>query len=196
MDTYVTGIRQFHHKSWFWYLWRKYRCNWQVWYVFNIRCEYGHLQFPSANESRRQPRCLSSANSFFSSLFILLAPYPDEIGCCRWSISGDPFLFIKYSWRYLNILDVENKTLILKNPLQLEEKGSIGYHFQYSRYDEKNFHCVLYSVYLSSFIIRVNPSYNCASRLDIHDWRLQKQWKFTCNRWPWQKRQNLWSKDI
>ena len=36
---------------------------------------------------------------------------------------GEPFLFIKYNWRQLNILDVEKKALTLKTPVELETSG-------------------------------------------------------------------------
>ena len=44
-------------------------------------------------------------------------------GRCRWSTNFDePLVYIKYDQGRLNILDVETKTLILKNPVQLEEE--------------------------------------------------------------------------
>ena len=46
---------------------------------------------------------------------------------CKWSTNTDePLLFVKYDMRYLNILDVEKKTLALKDPIQMD-LGKWGY---------------------------------------------------------------------
>lgn len=45
---------------------------------------------------------------------------------CRWSSEiGQPFLYIKYNARFLNILDVEKKTLTLKLPIQLDKDSTL-----------------------------------------------------------------------
>lgn len=45
----------------------------------------------------------------------------DLDGRCRWSTNAEePYLFIKYAKRMLNILDVEKKSFTLKNLFQLE----------------------------------------------------------------------------
>lgn len=50
----------------------------------------------------------------------------DHSGRCRWSTnSGEPFLFIKYEERMLNIADTEKQVLILKDPFELE-RGDRG----------------------------------------------------------------------
>ena len=45
-------------------------------------------------------------------------------GRCRWSSNPDePLLFVKYDANRLNILDIEKKALILKDPIQNESVG-------------------------------------------------------------------------
>ena len=46
----------------------------------------------------------------------------DDSGRCRWStLTDEPILFVKYGSDKLNILDTEEKLLILKNSVQLDE---------------------------------------------------------------------------
>lgn len=43
---------------------------------------------------------------------------------CRWSTTiSDPSIFLKYRHKFLNILDSEKTSLILKDPIQLERDG-------------------------------------------------------------------------
>ena len=52
------------------------------------------------------------------NLFISL----DLAGRCKWSTNaGEPLLFVKYDDNQLNIMDAEEKALILKSPIQLDE---------------------------------------------------------------------------
>ena len=54
-------------------------------------------------------------------------PVSDAVGRCRWcSVKGEPLLFVKHKENQLNLLDTEKKTLLLKNPIQLEKKGALA----------------------------------------------------------------------
>ena len=54
----------------------------------------------------------------------------DSFGRCRWSTNTDePLLFVAYSWKQLNILDVEKKALILKSPVKIESKSKHSIFF-------------------------------------------------------------------
>ena len=47
----------------------------------------------------------------------------DSLARCRWSSNPDePLLYVKYDERFLNILDVEKKALILKSPVEIESE--------------------------------------------------------------------------
>lgn len=40
---------------------------------------------------------------------------------CRWSTTGEPLLFVKSAHNKLNVLDVEKKALMMKDPISLEK---------------------------------------------------------------------------
>lgn len=50
----------------------------------------------------------------------------DGASRCRWSTNiGEPYLFLKYEFNLLNILDTEKKVLTLKESLQLDKESNI-----------------------------------------------------------------------
>ena len=88
----------------------------------------GHYCFHLDNGNRGGKFIWSSKELFATSLlmttFSILLKFEyllDDYARCRWSSSsGNPLLYIKYDEKYLNALDVEKKTLTLKNPVELE----------------------------------------------------------------------------
>ena len=56
----------------------------------------------------------------------------DDSGRCRWSTnSGEPILFTKYENNRLNILDIEKKVSLLKEPIQFEKEGNCGLQIKF-----------------------------------------------------------------
>ena len=61
------------------------------------------------------------ANSISSRASLIYNYFFDTYGRCKWSTNTvELILFVKYDMRYLNILDVEKKTLALKDPIQMD----------------------------------------------------------------------------
>lgn len=56
----------------------------------------------------------------------------DDSGRCRWSTnSGEPILFTKYENNRLNILDIEKKVSLLKEPIQFEKEGNCNLQIKF-----------------------------------------------------------------
>ena len=103
----------------------------------------GHYCFHLDNGNRGGKFIWSSKELFATSLlmttFSILLKFEyllDDYARCRWSSSsGNPLLYIKYDEKYLNALDVEKKTLTLKNPVELErfqDLCNLNIHLYYS----------------------------------------------------------------
>ena len=97
---------------------------------------------PTLNSFSHSNFSYSYTNSYTNSL--------DCVGRCRWSTNtGESLLYVKYAQNKLNTLDVEKKTLTLKDSIMLSYAGNFRDILLYLRFF---FYCLLHDAELISAV--------------------------------------------